>query len=460
MMKIKETKNRGYYVHYPHLGLGYLAGVLQKEDFAVSIIDSVAENLSVKDLIYKILKVNPDIVGITVTTPTLRVVKELINKMKVKQLNPIIVVGGPHVSAHPEIIIHLDVQFGFQGEAEYGFLNFCQNITSSNFNPGEIPGLVYFDNGSLKINPLAKISDLDKLPFPARYLFKNDKYSNPVTSARTTSLITVRGCPFDCLFCSRAVHPHSYEKRSINNVLEEIWEIKDKFNIEYITIMDETFTYERKRVLEFCEDLIKLNIGILWACQTRADLVDEELLKKMKSGGCQNLSFGVESGSAQIRGILRKPVDENHYRRLVAWCKNIGIETNAYYMFGHLGETKEELLNTIKFAKSLGTDYASFNITNIFPASPIYKQLEIEKKISVKTWIDYLDGNIDLPSLTPPGLDKEFLQNIMRSAYLSYYFRIGYLVKRLLQIIKRRKLSDVIHNFRIFLILAKDYIFS
>lgn len=449
MISPRKEKNLGYYVHYPPLGLCYIAAVLVKNNISVRIIDAIAENLMLDDIV-KILKVEmPKFVGITTTTPTLRVVKKLIEKIR-SSINTEIILGGPHISCDPEITFFLGADVGFVGENEYSFLDFVKGNAKS-----QIMGLIWKDNDKINVNHFPVIENLDELPYPARHLLNNKKYSNPVNSLTTTSLIASRGCPYDCLFCSRASRGKKYHIRSVDNILPEIKDCINKFGIKYITFMDETFTYKKQWVEELCEKIIEEKIKFSWAAQTRVNLIDKELLRKMKRAGCVNLSFGVESASEKTRELLGKPVDFNDYKNLVRWAKELKIETNAYYMLGHPHETKEDILNTIKFAKELNTDYASFNITTIFPASNLYNELIKEGKIKQDIWRDYALCLQDIPSYVPQNLKKDDLEKLISTAFKSFYLRPKYIFNRILKI---RKLSDIVHHLKILSILLKDYI--
>ncbi len=360
-------------------------------------------------------------------------VKKLIEKIR-DNLHTKIILGGPHISCDPEITSFLGADYGLAGENEYSLLQVVKGETPTGF-------------------PIQE--NLDELPYPARHLLSNKKYSNPINCLTTTSFLTTRGCPYDCLFCSRASRGKKYNVRSIDNVIGEIVECLGKYQIKYITFMDETFTYDYQRTEKFCETILKEKIKFLWACQSRVNLLDKNLLKKMKMAGCINFSFGVESASEKTRKILGKPTDIIDYKNLVRQAKEVGIETNAYYMFGLPSETKQDILATMKFALELNTDYASFNITAVFPASNLYNQLIKEGKINKDIWKDYTLSLIDIPSYLPQGIKKEELEKQIGVAFKSFYFRPIYIWKRLLKI---RRLSDVLHHLKILKILLLDYI--
>jgi anaerobic magnesium-protoporphyrin IX monomethyl ester cyclase len=452
----KYKKSKGYYVYYPHLGISYIASVLLKSNFKVEILDSLVNHLTEEEIIKILKKKNPKIIGITVTTPTLPVVYSLVERIK-ENLSSIVVVGGPHISFYPEMSFFLKADFGIAGEADYSFLQLANFLLREEGKKENIKGLIWKENSKIFQNQKEIIENLDEIPFPARELLENQKYVNPVCSEKTTSIITTRGCPFSCLFCSRAVRERNYSERSVENVIEEIKEITEKFKIKYITFMDETFTYNQERAENIAREILKNNLKIKWAAQTRVNLVSLQLLKIFKEAGCVNLSFGVESGKEEIRKILKKPISYSEYKEFVEMCKKAGIETNAYYMLGHPNETLQDIKETINFAKRLDTDYASFNITNIFPGSPLYEEMRKKNLISENIWEEFTLGRKELPVYLPEGVKRRELEKMIGVAFRSFYFRPKIIYRKFK---KLKNFSDFFHHLKIAFIILKDYFFA
>lgn len=454
MIKVEENHQSSYYVHYPHLGLLYLAACCERAGYKVQIIDALAERITASEVVARVARVSPKYVGITVTTPTLRICYQLCQALQQLPSAPEVILGGPHISSDPEVLKVFPCRLALRGEADETFPRLLRAL--ENHEPLEkIPGLVLSANGDFfahQISPVVK--SIDSLPFPARHLIPNRLYSNPINALPTTSAITVRGCPFDCAFCSRAVRGRKTTAQSITHSLAELQEVQDRFGIRYVTFMDETFTLSKSYVYAFCEGLLKKNIKLKWGCQTRADLVDEEMLKLMKKAGCQLISCGVESGSERIRKLLHKPVPEEVYFRFVALCRKAGLETNTFWIFGHPTETLDDLKKTLAMCVQLGSTYASFNITNIFVGSPIYDQLLREGKIYRKIWDDYTLGRAELPIYVPRGMSEDFLRSQIALAFRKFYLRPGPVVRRM----KRwRDLRELRHDIKIFSVLTTHY---
>ncbi|MFH1825336.1 MAG: radical SAM protein [Candidatus Firestonebacteria bacterium] len=457
IVKLKSKKKQGgFYVRYPHLGLGYLASFLKKENFSVEILDASVEMLNVENIIDIIKDKKPFIVGITVTTPLIRTVYSIIKRIKSENIKCEIVLGGAHISIDPEIIEDMDVQYGFIGEAEYGFLKLCKRLVRDQGEFDEIDGLVYNNNGIIKINKKKVPDDLDALPFPARDLIDNDKYFSPVISGRITSMITARGCPFNCAYCSRPAVGKEYRVRSLENIIKEVKEVINKYEVKYINFEDDTFTLNKDRTRQFCEKVIDEKIKVSWGCQTRADLVDAELLKVMKDSGCIKVSFGVETGSERIRYLINKKVKNEDYIKAFKWCHELGMETNAFVMFGHPTETIKEMEESIKFTCKLSPNYAAFYITTILPGSILCDEAIKEGIIKHPlVWRRYMRGEEYLPSYIPSGLNKKDLDEMSKRAFRKFYLRFKYILSRVRII---RNFNDLKRNIKSGWTIIKDYI--
>ncbi|MEW6088089.1 MAG: radical SAM protein, partial [bacterium] len=435
IIKTKSKKrNKGFYVNYPHLGLAYLAASLEKNGFSARIIEASASLLSEDEIIKNIKENLPSLIGITVTTLTLRSVYSLIQKIKINFPEIPVILGGAHISVQPDFIQKFNSDFGFVGEAEYGLVQLCRHLLREKQDLDKIKGLIYQKSGDLIVNERDSVPNLDEIPFPARHLLPNDRYFSPVINGRITSMVTSRGCPFNCLYCSRPAVGKNCRFRSPENILNEIIEVKNKFNVKYINFEDDTFTLRKENVKKICELIIKNGIKIKWGCQTRANLVDEKLLKLMHESGCIKISFGVEAGSEKIRNVLNKNISDEDFRQAFKWCRKIGIETNSFFMFGHPTENVNDLKKTISFARELASTYAAFNITYILPGSPLFDYAQKEGLVSNNSWEDYMHGRTPLPVYIPSGLSKETLENFQKKAFTQFYLYPKYIFRRIFDI--------------------------
>jgi radical SAM superfamily enzyme YgiQ (UPF0313 family) len=306
--------------------------------------------------------------------------------------------------------------FGIAGEGEITAKELLDSVADK--KPFEnIKSLVFRKQGSIVINdkrPL--IENLDILPFPARDLLDTKKYTFSVPKkgiVPLTMMSTSRGCPYECVFCaSKTIWGRNTRFRSAENVAREIKEVYDS-GIQYIAFSDDTFTLNRKRVFDICNEIIKSGMDIKWQMMTRANLIDEEMLALMKKAGLVRMSIGVESGNPEIllkikKGVTLKEV-ENAYRI----ADKIGIETRGSIMLGHPYETRETALETLNFAKNLKECKQMYiNVATPYPGTE-FNEMAKKGEGGIKLLTDKLSefrryGNavIDVNDLTGKDLIK------------------------------------------------------
>ncbi|MFA4851411.1 MAG: radical SAM protein [Bacteroidales bacterium] len=415
---------------YPYLGLCFLAGSLRKHGMRVEIIDSAALGLSIKEVISFILMKKPKIIGISIMSMTLPHCFQLIKAIKMNCPEVSIVVGGAHVNADPGILIHLDVKYGFIGESEYAFAKYCEKVLGGQW-PEAIEGLIVNDGGEINVSsPPTIVSNLDLLPNPAYELLPLDKYYSPSTHLKTISMITSRGCPYNCVYCSR-LQKTPYRSMSPNKILNQIEDLINRDGIQWIEFVDEIFTLDRAKVIEMCEGILKKGLRFYWGVGTRVDKLDEELIKLMRGAGCRKIGFGVESGSERVRYLENKRIKNEQYIRTVEICRKYRIKTMASYIFGHPTETEDEMWQTIKFAGCLQTDVAYFNQMIPIPGSELFENAKRAHSIPSDVWVSFMNGKVGYPIFYPEGIKPEKMANIYRQAWFRYYFSLKSLYKYL-----------------------------
>ncbi|MEW6095550.1 MAG: radical SAM protein [bacterium] len=428
-------EERGY---NPPLGLLYIAGYLEKHStHQVKVLDTQVEELSYEALDTQIRNVKPDIVGITAMTFTLidalktaKVVKNISKDIK-------IILGGPHVFIYPEETISLkEVDFLILGEGEVTFSELVDNIDNVE-KLKEIKGLVFKSNGNIYNTGLREfITNLDEIPHPARHLVPYKKYTSLIAKRQPiTTMITSRGCPYNCSFCARPHLGKRFRARSAKNVVQEMQECV-KLGINEFLIYDDTFSIDRQRVLDICDEIIAKKLDIGWDIRVRVDTVDEEMLKKLKQANCERIHYGVEAGTEKILKVLRKGITLEQVKYAFDITKKIGISTLAYFMIGSPTETKEDILHTIEFAKKLNPDFVHITITTPFPATAIYKKGLEEGIIKKDFWHDFAlnpDENFQ-PQYFEENLTSAELIELIDYAYKSFYTRPTYILKELFQV--------------------------
>ena len=425
---------RGY---NPPLGILYVAAYAERyTDHKIEILDMVVEEMSYNTLENEIKKRKPDVVGVTTTTFTL--VDSIITAKIVKKVdNDIIVVfGGPHAYIYPEETINIPgVDFLVLGEGEITFTEFLLNI--DNYEElKKVKGIV-FKHGDMIVNTGYRsfIDDLDSLPFPARHLTPYKKYSSLIAKRNPiTTMFTSRGCPYRCLFCYRPHMGKKFRARSPENVVEEIVECVD-MGIHEFLVYDDTFNIDKQRVFAICNIIKKMGLDIYFDIRARTDRINKEMLVALKTAGCVRIHYGIESANQRILDILKKDITVEQAREVIKMTKAVGIETLAYFMIGNPTETKDEILNTIKFARKLKPDYCHFSVTTPFPATPLYN-LGLKKGIYKDYWTEFAANPTKdfVPQLWEENISREELIGLLEHSYKSFYIHPGYVFKKVLKV--------------------------
>ena len=376
----------------------YIAAVLQKNGYQVEILDAfmtgatceekvgdeVTIGLPFDQITKEIGNRKPDIVGIAGPF-TSQIGNAIKVSEAVKQANPntLTVIGGPHVTLVPKEFLEetKSTDIVVMGEGEYAMLEVAQYFEGKK-KLGDIKGIAYRDGANVVVNARRPfLENLDELPYPAYDLVDMERYLNPPKGIgyrsfqnRAISMITSRGCPFNCCFCS--VHLHmgrGFRAHSANYVLDHIQFMVDKYKIKNIFFEDDNLTMDLKRFEAICDGIIERKIKIGWETPNgvRADRLTMELLKKMKKSGVKSVFVGVESGDQQILdNVVCKSLDLN---KVVEFAKNsqkIGLKTGAFYIIGFPGETKENMQRTVDFALDLKRKYDVG--MHLFAATPSY----------------------------------------------------------------------------------------
>ena len=403
----------------PPLGLAYVAAVLEKDGFQVEILDNYLLETPIDQLKLEIRKRNPKIVGITCSSLTYERCVETAKAVKEALPDCIVVVGGPHPSYMPETMLqHSEIDYVVIGEGEKVMQSLARALIE-NKDPlaaTKIPGVAYREASEIVKNSPEFISNLDKVPFPARHMLPMGMYDRKIPYLKVEPVDTmsiIRGCPYSCAYCeTRELWGDTCRTFTPQRVLDEINHITRNFGTKGIYFVGDNFTINKKLTFELCHLIRKNKIDIQWVCDTRADLVSQELLREMKSAGCQTIFFGIESGSPPILQRLNKNLDLQVVEHSFELCHREGIQTAASFMLGIPGETEADMEATFKFAKCLNADWCQFNIYVACPGSSLYNEVIREGLY------DQIDNF--LARVKTSDFNYESLQKIQRKFQSSY----------------------------------------
>ncbi|PIP21490.1 MAG: hypothetical protein COX39_02765 [Candidatus Nealsonbacteria bacterium CG23_combo_of_CG06-09_8_20_14_all_40_13] len=407
------------------LGLAYIAAVCQKASHQVKILDQTVKNYSDREFKNLIKKQRAQIIGFTATTPAIKKVYHL--TQLIKKISPAkIIAGGPHVTALPEEALSEGIDLVVRGEGEETILDLLSNLE----RPDKVLGLSYKLKNKFFHNPdRPLIKNLDDLPRPARQLFPSLSYykGQPVLGNKLPlgTILTSRGCPFDCLFCYKAIFGRRYRFRSVSNILAEWEELIKKYQAKEMAIVDDSFSANPFQVIHLCDELIKRKLVIPWSCPIgiRVDTITEELILRMKKAGCYRVALGIESGSERMLKIIGKKINLNQVREAVKICQKVGIQTMGFFVLGNPGETEKSLEETINLAQNLNLDFAQFTVATPFPGTRLYQM--VKNKLLISNWDEYgaYEGRVYFETRQ---MSAQILRAKQKEAYRRFYLRPRY----------------------------------
>jgi len=375
----------------PPLGIAYVAAVLRQNSYEnIRIVDGASQFLSVDAIVEQAIAFGPDIIGITVMSNVKSVATTLTNILKQKLPSSLVCWGGAHATALPEHCFkNSSVDVVFRHESEFSFLEFVRRVEAhKDFT--DIKGLCYKKDGTVHCNEkVARITALDSLPLPARDLLPMDKYSTVSWFGskvkKATTIISSRGCPYECTYCANKVcwGDRKYIHRDPVKVVDEMETLVREYGVGGFQFSDECLTANRKNATAFCEELLKRKLNVSWVCSSSVKNVDVELLRLMKRAGCEFINYGIESGSPEIRKILKKNITNEDIFTAVAAAKKSGLRVGCCFLLGCPGETPATARETISMARKLAPDEVSFNIVVPFPGTEIYELLVAPKNLDL-----------------------------------------------------------------------------
>jgi radical SAM superfamily enzyme YgiQ (UPF0313 family) len=407
-------------VSSPPLGLAYIASVL-RQSHEVKIIDSNILNYTIGDVEEELRSFNPDVVGITSVTPSIYEAYKVAETAKKVREDCKVVLGGPHATFMPrqsmEECEYIDIIVRGEGEETTGEL--IENIEKG-APLNEVKGITFREkNEIIDTEPRPFIKNIDNIPFPSRDLLPMHLYK--FNGVKYTTMLTSRGCPFKCSFCSSSRLFGGYWRgRSPENVLEEMKTVYEEYGIRNIEFMDDTFTLNQERAEKICDEIIKQGWDISWGASSRVDTLSKRLVEKMKKAGCWILFLGIESGSQKILDAIGKRITLEQVKKAVKILKDAGIQVLGSFIIGFLQDTKETIKETIKFAKSLNLDYAEFSILTPYPGTPIFDYAKKNNMLLTENWSKYTAIE---PIVKIEGASEKEIKTLFQKSYITFYLR-------------------------------------
>jgi len=448
--------------HMMPLSFGYLAAYARERmtSLEFKILDAEAMQCNLRDIESAIIKIDPDVVAITTPTPTIPYVYQILKIAKQHNSHVCTVLGGIHATVMPGRTMRecREVDFIVVGEGEETFYQLLLAVKENSEQFEEIDGLWYKRKGQIfHTNKRKFISDLDTIPFPARDFYDMELYrpapTKKVSDESATPILTSRGCPYNCIHCpSRTIWKGEVRFRSAEDVVQEIELCVHTYGLREINFFDDTFTINRKRVIDICNKIIERQLDIFWVCLARTNFIDEELVQIMKDAGCRKISFGFESGDQNILNLMRKKTTVDLGRKAVNAVRGSGVLVHGSFMLGNVGETEDTIKKTIQFANSLDLDNATFFITTPYPGTDLYKIARSIGSLSDDTpWEDFAPLSNAVPILVQNNLSADQLFYWQKKAFKKFYLNPKYILKKLKNHMTLGGIKTLIEGFKIFI---------
>lgn len=363
---------------FPPLNLCIIAALAEREGWDVELIDAHIEQLSHSELVERVAVFEPDLVGLTATTPFFHNAVKVAQLLKERLPAPVMI-GGTHATVCQEEAFADCFDYLFTGECDLNLPEFLRKFAGGDRTP-VVPGiLMRIDGRTVSHGNVPLLQNLDESPLPARHLLRNDLYFMGTAQGRHryTSLQMSRGCPFSCVFCACDIHGKALRMRGIDSVLAELDLAVKQYGASHIYFIDDTLSINRDYLLKLCDGIEKQGLRFTFEGSTRANLWDEELVQRLKACGLVRISFGFETADESVREIIKKTVPLESYNKANLLNAKYGIETINSVMIGLPGETRESINRTFSYiANSREIQHVTLNIAMPYPGTELMKMAE------------------------------------------------------------------------------------
>jgi anaerobic magnesium-protoporphyrin IX monomethyl ester cyclase len=455
---IKSKKSLPRYAMFPFF-MGYAAAILEKEGYEIEVIDAVPLNLTLEDFFHRAVNAKPDVILLEPATTSFNWNLQVVQRLK-QETQAIIVLAGPHVSVLAKETLENNscIDYLLLGEYEFSLLGLIQTINNRK-NLHEIEGIAFRNKTSeIIIHEKISYTELDSLPMPARHLFPSREQSGMkyyhdgfCQNRPAIQMHSSRGCPFTCNFClwtQTYYKQGTYRMASATKIVDEMIHVKEKFDANEVYFDDDTFTGNKKHVLQICDEIISRKLKIPWSVMGDAIITDEEMLIKMKAAGCIGIKLGLESCVSDILNNINKPLKLKKLESIITICKRLRLKTHVSVSFGHFGETEKTIKQTLDYVIKLDTDSIQFSLATPYPGTRFYDEVVGRDLLIAKEWNEFDPTHNPIVNL--PGLSPDILKETESKAH-GYWLRRKVIrpewvlrqVYFLLYILKRQGLSGL-----------------
>jgi radical SAM superfamily enzyme YgiQ (UPF0313 family) len=415
----------------PPLGLAYLASVAREQGDEVSIIDSIAMDYSFDQIRGEIKRLDPDLIGLTSTTSMIPDAYNVARIAKEYNTDIRIAIGGPHATFTQEMTMKEspEIDYVVAGEGETVFSNLLLSLKGKK-DIRDVRGIAYRNSERIVVAPPETlIKDVDTIPLPSIDLLPMDKYV--ADNKRFGTLMTSRGCPYNCIFCSSSLQfGKIWRGHSVERVMTELRRLVNDYGLHEIEFLDDTFTLNMKRAVEIANKIKEEKLDIRWSGSARVNLFNDEIANAMKGAGAHTIYFGIESGNQKTLDFIGKGINLQQAMDSVNKGNAAGLNTLGSFIIGFPDDTTDEIKNTIKFSKKVNVRLAQFTIATPYPGTRLWDLAKSRNIIRTLDWRKYttLSPVMALRNFTDEGILKW-----LGRAYMNFYLRPVYLLRDLIK---------------------------
>lgn len=431
---------------YPPVGLLTIGGALRRAGFSVEAIDSNTRPMSMDELARACE--GAKVVGISLLVANLRSVYALVQRMKGRGYE--IVLGGAHPTFDPSVVAKMGLRYGISGEGEVAFVELCRALIRGEGRPEDIDGIIIAEDSEVvHSRPPAVIADPSPY-LPDRSLLREGTYKLPF-AGHTEVVLSSRGCPYTCTFCycSQASPNQMFNTMrwvDVDTLVGDIIDTARRYKPRYIEFVDETFTVSKKYTRRLAEAMIAAGVDVPWGAKTRLDLLDDELIELLARAGMRKVGFGLESGVYDHRRRMRKDFTNDEAAHVFRTARAHGIETACTVIFGHPGETRADMQQSVDFVREVGVDYVEFHLMVLIPGTDLFDHALAEGKVEADIFDRFMRGEAPYPEYCPGDITPREMREIHRRAVRQFYFRPRYLRQAVGRL--RRRPADIVQVAR------------
>lgn len=389
----EDAKEQAIMRPYVPLGILYISAYLEQHGYENEVFDSTFSSFDA--LCAKLLHMRPHVVGLYTNLMTKLNIIRIIRFIKAHPAlhRTRIVLGGPEVRNHVPNFLEQGADFIVLGEGEQTMLELVQYIDGKG-SVADIDGIAYTQQQNRE---RTKLKNLDALPFPNRHKVDMSLYLEAWKEkhgASTMSISTMRGCPYSCKWCSRAVYGQSYRRRSPANVVDEIAQIKEQYHPDSLWFVDDVFTVSHQWLAAFTQEITSRNLVMPYECITRADRMNEDVIIHLKKSGCFRVWIGAESGSQKVIDLMDRRVEVEQVQAMIRLARQHGLQAGTFIMVGYPGETQEDIYATVRHLKNANPDLFTITVAYPIKGTPLYTEVE-SRFVTHLPWDSSTDRDID-----------------------------------------------------------------